>query len=120
MKVRVTSDEPCLNPLLLEHLERRLNFSFPGIHNNVLLVHIRLRYLNGPRGSNDKQCQILVSIFGCSDVAIKQVHDDFQIAIDLGLQRAAYQAERRLLKKRKAELRRRFFFPDIEPTVCAA
>lgn len=119
MEVRITSDERCLTPLLLEHIERRLNFSFSGIRNNVLLVHIRVRDLNGPRGGNDKLCQMLVTIPGCPDVVIKQIHGDIDTAIDRAVQRAAYQAERLLLKKHKTARRRRFFFPDMQPAVSA-
>ena len=120
LKGRITSDELCLDPALIEHPERRLNFSFSAIQNHVLLLHDRLRDLNGPRGGNDNQCQILVSIAGSSEVVIKQVHDDFLTAIDLAAQRSAYQAGRRMLKKCKAALRQRFFFPDIQPTVFVA
>lgn len=119
MEVRIMSDKFCLTPSLRDHLDRRAQFSFSGVHNNILLVVVRLRDLNGPRGGNDMMCQILVTIPGCPGVVIKEVHEDMYTAIDTAFQRAAYRAERLLAQKRQVRGRRRIFIPG-QPTLSTA
>ena len=114
MDVRIPNDKFCLTPWLREHLDRRLQFSFSGVHNNILHVVVRLRDLNGPRGGSDMMCQIHVTIPGCPEIVIKEVQEDLYAAIDLAVRRAAHRAERLLLQRRQARKRRRVFIPAMQ------
>lgn len=114
MEVRILSDKFGLTPSLREYLERRLQFSFSGVHNNISLVVVRLRDLNGPRGGSDMMCQILVTIPGCPEIVIKEVQEDMYAAIDFAVQRAAYQAERQLTQRQQAKRRGPVYFPAMQ------
>lgn len=117
MEVRILTDKFCLTSSLREHLDRRMQFSFSGVHNNILLVVVRLRDLNGPRGGSDMMCQILVTIPGCPEVVIKEVHENMYTAIDFAVQRASYRAERLLSQRRQARKRRHVLIPGLQPTL---
>ncbi|MDQ9168953.1 HPF/RaiA family ribosome-associated protein [Oxalobacteraceae bacterium R-40] len=114
MEVRILNDKFGLTPSLRESLERRLQFSFSGVHNNILLVVVRLRDLNGPRGGSDMMCQILVTIPGCPEIVIKEVREDMYAAIDLAIQQAACQAKRLLSQRQQVGKRRRVFIPAMQ------
>jgi putative sigma-54 modulation protein len=114
MEVRIMSDKFCLTSSLREHLDRRLQFSFSGVHNNILLVVVRLRDLNGPRGGSDMMCQIHVTIPGCPQIVIKEVQEDMYGAIDLTVRRSAYRAQRLLSQKRQLKKRGRVLLPVMQ------
>ncbi len=118
MEVRITSDKFSLTPSLLAYLERRLQLSFSGVHNNVLSVHIRLRDLNGRPVGNDKARHILAAIPRCTEV-FKQVHERMYTAIHRAVQRAVFRAKRPLLQKCKASRRRRFSLRHAANSECS-
>lgn len=115
MEVRIMTDKFCLTPSLRDYLNRKLQFSFAGVRNNILLAVIRLRDLNGPRGGRDMQCQILVTMPGCPEVVIKEVQEDMYNAIDVAAERAAYRAERLQMQRREVRKRRRIDIPGLQP-----
>lgn len=114
MEARIMTDKFCLTPSLRGYLDRKLQFSFSGVHNNIPLTVVRLRDLNGPRGGRDKQCQILISLSGCPEVVIKKVHEDMYTAIDNAVKRAAYRAERLLMRRREVRMHERFVIPGSQ------
>jgi putative sigma-54 modulation protein len=120
VEVRIFNDKFCLTSSLREHLDRRLQYSFSGVHNNILLAYIRLRDLNEPRGGSDMMCEILVTIPGCPAIVIREVHEDMYTAINFAVERAAHRAKRLLLQRRQVKKRRRVFIPGLQPKISTA
>lgn len=102
MEVRILNDRFCLTPSLREHLERRLQTTFSGAHDNILFVIVRLRDLNGPRGGSDMMCQLLITVPGYPQIVINELQEDMRNAIDVAARRAAYRVQRVLSLKRLA------------------
>jgi putative sigma-54 modulation protein len=80
---------------LREHAERRLQFALAWADKDVRSVSIRLSDVNGPRGGNDKRCQIKIPLVGGPDVVIEDAEADLYVAID----RAAERTERTLARR---------------------
>ncbi|MGV3740978.1 MAG: HPF/RaiA family ribosome-associated protein [Burkholderiaceae bacterium] len=101
--MRVLNDKFCLTPSLREHLERRMQLSFSGVHDNILLVAVRLRDLNGPRGGSDMMCQLLITVPGCPQIVVNELQEDMRSAIDAAARRAAHRVSRVIALKRLAD-----------------
>jgi putative sigma-54 modulation protein len=80
---------------LREHAERRLQFALGWADRNVRSVSVRLSDVNGPRGGNDKRCQIKIPLAGGPAVVIEDARKDLYVAID----RAAERTERTLARR---------------------
>jgi putative sigma-54 modulation protein len=81
---------------LREHAERRLQFALGWADKGMRSVSVRLSDVNGPRGGNDKRCQIKIPLVGGADVVIEDAETDLYVAID----RAAERTERTLARRR--------------------
>ncbi|HZW11832.1 MAG TPA: HPF/RaiA family ribosome-associated protein [Noviherbaspirillum sp.] len=101
MDVQMVTQEFSLTPSLREHLRRRVRFAFGRARDRVMRVVVRLRDLNGPRGGQDKVCQVSVTIPGNPDVVVRAVHADMYAAIDRAVKRAAYSAMRSAARRRR-------------------
>lgn len=101
MDVQMVAQEFPLTPSLREHLRRRLRFAFFRTRDRVMRVVVRLRDLNGPRGGQDKVCQVSVTMPGRPEVVIRAVHKDMYAAIDHAVKRAAYRAVRSAARRQK-------------------
>ena len=71
---------------------------------------MRLSDINGPRGGEDKRCQLQVSLAGLPDVVVEDTEADLYFAID----RAADRVGRSVMRKldRMHTLRRHSPTPD--------
>lgn len=86
---------------LRDHTERCLNFGLDWAQQDVDRVVITLSDINGPRGGNDKRCQLRIPLPRMRDVVIEEVADDLQIAIARSVNRASRSLERRLSRQRE-------------------
>jgi putative sigma-54 modulation protein len=86
---------------LREHTERRLQFALGWADHDVRNVSVRLSDVNGPRGGNDKRCQIKIPLVGRPDVVIEDAEADLYVAIDRAADRTERTLTRRLGRKRK-------------------
>lgn len=101
MKVEIRAHGLDLTKDLKIHAERRLLFGLDWARNEVNVVKLCLSDINGPRGGNDKRCQLRIPIRGMRDVVIEDTSADLRIAIDRAIDRAARTLERRLSRKRE-------------------
>lgn len=101
MDVQMVAQEFSLTPSLRGHLLRRLHLAFAHAHDRAMRVVVRLRDLNGPRGGQDKLCQVSITMPGRPALVIREVHADMYAAIDLAVKRAAYSAMRIAERMRK-------------------
>ena len=101
MKVDTRTQGGELTPSLLKHIERCLSFGLDWTHQDVSRVVINLSDINGPRGGNDKRCQLRIPLSRMRDVLIYEVADDLHVAIARAVDRAARSLERRLSRQRE-------------------
>ena len=85
---------------LRQHAERRLRFAVGWASDNVSKVSVRLSDINGPRGGNDKRCQVRVSLPGAREVVIEETDPDLYSAIDRAADRTERTVARRLARLR--------------------
>ena len=101
MKIDTRAQGVELSSGLHEHIERCLNFGLDWARHDVSRVVISLSDTNGPRGGNDKRCQLRIPLSGMRDVIIEEVADDLQVAIARAVDRAVRSLERRLSRQRE-------------------
>lgn len=85
---------------LREHTRRRLEFALDHVRTEAGRVSVHLSDINGPRGGNDKRCQIRIPLPRSRDVVIEDTEADLYVAIDRAVERARQTLDRRLSRRR--------------------
>lgn len=101
MKVEIRGHGLELPQGLRTHAEKRLRFGLDWARHDVSKVMLRLTDINGPRGGNDKCCQLRIPLPGMRDIVIEDTAEDIRTAIDRAIDRAARTLERRLSRRRE-------------------
>ena len=65
-----------LTPALRSHAVRRLHFALGRSNAQVSRLSVRLSDLNGPRGGEDKRCQVRVKLTDAPEVVIEDTEAD--------------------------------------------
>ena len=116
MHIDIQTQSFALTQALRSYAERRLRFALTRADNHVRRIVVRLSDINGPRGGEDKRCQLQVSLEGMPDVVVEDTEADLYFAID----RAAGRAGRSVMRKldRKQTLHRHSPRPawDADPS----
>ncbi len=86
---------------LREHAERHLRFALDWARLEVGRVVLRFSDINGPRGGNDKRCQVRIPLPRMRDVVVEETAADLYVAMDRAIVRAARTLERRLSRQRE-------------------
>lgn len=86
---------------LHDYAERRLSFALDWAHHEVGQVMLRLYDLNGPRGGNDKRCQVRIPLHRIRDVVVEETAADAYSAMGRAIERAARTLQRRLSRQRE-------------------
>ena len=89
-----------LTPALRSHAVRRLHFALGRSDAQVSRLSVRLSDLNGPRGGEDKRCQVRVTLTDAPEVVIEDTEADLYVAIDRAADRAGRTVARRLDRSR--------------------
>lgn len=89
-----------LTKSLRSHIDRRLRFSLGTRDKHIQRVVVRLSDINGPRGGEDKSCQIQVILPHLKDVIVEDIEADMYVAIDRATDRVSCAVGRRLSKQR--------------------
>ena len=89
-----------LTPALRAHTERRIHFALGWATTQVSRLCVRLSDLNGPRGGEDKRCQMRISLAEAPEVVIEDTQADLYEAIDRAAERAGRTVGRRLERSR--------------------
>ncbi len=111
MKIDIRTQGFQLTAGLQEHAERRIRFTLDWALHDVRTITLRFSDINGPRGGNDKCCQVRIPLPGMRDVIIEDRAADLYLAIDSAIDRAARTLERRLSRQRE-------FGPSVLPSHC--
>lgn len=83
------------------YTERRLAFAVSFASQMIQRVNVRLSDINGPRGGNDKKCQVVFTLQGLPNVVIEDTESNFYVAIDRAVERAS-RALARVLERKHA------------------
>ena len=89
-----------LSTALRGHIERRLGFALSAHDDHIQRVNVRISDINGPRGGEDKCCQIQVVLPHLADVVIEDIEAELGTAIDRAADRAGRTVARRLARHR--------------------
>lgn len=79
---------------LTAHAERRLAFALSRYASRIDRLVVRFSDLNGPKGGNDKVCQIGFTLKGMAPESVEAQDADLYCAVDL----AAAKAGRRMAR----------------------
>ena len=92
-----------LTEAIRRHIEKRLDFLARPRFQHVKPVLVSMADINGPRGGDDKQCQIRVSLPGQPSIVIEETRSDLYGAIDRAAHRVSNTVNRKLgrLRHRK-------------------
>jgi len=100
MQIDVQARNFSLTNALRGHVIRRLYFSLSTRVDHIQRVMVRLSDTNGPRGSEDKRCQIQVKLPHLPDVVFEDTEENLYAAIDRAADRAGRAVGRRLARQR--------------------
>jgi ribosome-associated translation inhibitor RaiA len=96
MRIDIHTPNFELTEALRGHIERRLYFALGARHDRVRGIRVRLSDINGPRGGNDKFCQLSVVLPGQATVVIEDTQSNLYVAIDRAADRASRTVSRKL------------------------
>ncbi|SBS31994.1 Sigma 54 modulation protein / S30EA ribosomal protein [Marinomonas spartinae] len=96
MKIKVQARRLSLTKSLKAYVKRRLNFALNSRYDNIQRVTVMLTDVNGPKGGEDKHCQVLVKINGQKEVVINERQADMYYAIDSAATRTGRTVSRRI------------------------
>lgn len=100
MQIDIQARNFSLTHALRDHVIRRLHFTLSTRASHIRRVMVRLSDTNGPRGGEDKRCQIQVKLPHLSDVVIEDTEINLYAAIDRAADRAGRTVGRRLSRQR--------------------
>ena len=89
-----------LTKALRKYIDRRLRFTLGNKDQHIQRVIVRLSDINGPRGGEDKCCQIQVILPHLKDVVVEDIETDMYVAIDRATERVSCAVGRRLSRQR--------------------
>lgn len=100
MKIQVNTRHFALTKELKKYVKRRLKFALGSRFEQVRRVEVTLSDINGPKGGEDKRCQVLLKMKGQSDVVIDDVQSHMYPAIDRAANRASQAVTKRVSRLR--------------------
>lgn len=95
MKILVKARNLVLSKDLKHYVKRRIRYALDSRRDSISRITVTLSDINGPRGGEDKRCQVLVKLSGQGDVVIDDKQDHVYAAID----NAASKASRTVTKR---------------------
>ncbi len=100
MKIQINTRHFALTNELKKYVKRRLKFALGSRFEQVKRVEVTLSDINGPKGGEDKRCQVLLKMKGQSDVVIDDVQSHMYPAIDRAANRASLAVSKRVSRIR--------------------
>ncbi len=99
MQTHIQSRGFSLTEALRQYTLRRLKNAVSFANDHIRRVTILLSDINGPRGGEDKRCQLIVTMDKLPSVVIEDTEHDLYAAIDRATERASRSLARRLERK---------------------
>lgn len=115
----VLTKDVAISPALRQHVAARLGRALGKFAPHVERVTVRFRDLNGPRGGNDKSCNVKVVLSRLPSVVVEEQAETERVAFDRVAARTE-RAVRSAIDKERARLPRRKAKPRVaKPRVSA-
>lgn len=80
--------------------ERRTRSVLSRFDERIKKVTLWLSDVNGPKGGNDKNCQVQIDITGKSPVIVEETRENLYVAINRALERSGRTVVRKLGRER--------------------
>ena len=106
MQIDIQARHFSLTEALKNYVELRLGYALHTRYDRIKRVLVRLSDINGPRGGNDKCCQLHVVLPGQADVVIADTQSNLYAAIDRAADRADGVVRERRRQRRLGGCRR--------------
>lgn len=101
MQIDIQARNFPLTSAIRGHVQRRIGFALSSRDEHIKQIRVRLSDINGPRGGEDKRCQVQVVLPKLADVVIEDTETDLYVAIDRAVDRASRNVDRRLSRRRQ-------------------
>ncbi len=99
MQTHIQSRGFNLTDALREYTLRRLSYAVSFASDHIRRVTVHLSDVNGPRGGDDKRCQLVVTMDKLPSVIIEDTENDLYAAIARATERAGRSVARHLGRK---------------------
>jgi putative sigma-54 modulation protein len=86
--------------MLREHCERQARLHLGRFGNDLGTIDVRIRDVNGPKGGQDKQCQVFATGRRLGFSTLHELSDDPYQAVDAAMVRLARTVARQLERAR--------------------
>ncbi|MDH5600724.1 MAG: ribosome-associated translation inhibitor RaiA [Gammaproteobacteria bacterium] len=100
MQIEIQARDFSLTNALRDYIKRRLDFALRRRDNHIQRVMVRVSDINGPRGGQDKSCQIHI-VLPKASVVVEDIKSNLYKAIDRAAGRARQSIDRHLTRRRK-------------------
>jgi ribosomal subunit interface protein len=117
MQIDIQTHNFALTNALRSYAERRLRFALTWADNRIQRIIVRLSDINGPRGGEDKRCQLQVVLAGLPDVVVEDIEASLYFAIDRAADRAGRTVTRKLSRKQTLRKHSRPLAWNTDPSV---
>ena len=98
MQIEIQARHFSLTRAMRTHVERRLGFALSTCYQHVKRILVRLSDVNGPWGSNDKCCHLVVTLQG-QTVVVQNTEADLYVAINRAASRTGRTVMRQLRRR---------------------
>ncbi|BFM48522.1 HPF/RaiA family ribosome-associated protein [Marinomonas sp. THO17] len=96
MNIKVQSRRLRLTKELKNYVKRRIGFALNARFNRIKRVVVTLSDVNGPKGGEDKRCQVFVQLDGKQDVIVDHKQTSLQAAIDIAADKVSRTVSKRI------------------------
>jgi putative sigma-54 modulation protein len=100
MNIEIQARRVPLSRKLRSYTERRIRSALAHFDERITRVSLWLTDVNGPKGGNDKNCQLQIVMSGKPDVVIEETRENLYVAINRAIERAGQTVVRKLERQR--------------------
>jgi putative sigma-54 modulation protein len=100
MNIEIHARRVPLSRKLRKSTERRIRSALTRFDERITRVSLWLSDVNGPKGGNDKNCQVQIVMSGKPDVVIEETRENLYLAINRAIERAGQTVVRKLDRQR--------------------
>jgi len=98
MQVNVTSTNLPVSKQLKADLASRIKASFGRTQDRIAKASVTLSDVNGPRGGNDKECKVKLTLTGLPSILVMSRKDNLLKAVSTALSTANLTLKRKIKK----------------------
>jgi len=111
MKIEIKKNNMSADLELQLYIERRIYFALSRFTHQIRTITVRLQDINGPKGGNDKKCQIVIRLKS-KTLILEGLEDNFFTAVDLTAARAQRGVSREIDRMKDFKTRSIQYLPE--------